>query len=50
MSWPPPRRPLDELIHHESYDINRYRDDAAIERFVKALTLQGAYGRRGTGD
>jgi nitroreductase len=46
----PPRRPLDELIHYESYDRGRYRDDAAIERFVKTLTLQGAYGRRGTGD
>jgi nitroreductase len=46
----PPRRPLDELIHSESYDHGRYRDDAAIERFVKTLTLQGAYGRRGTGD
>lgn len=46
----PPRRPLDELIHYESYDLGRYRDDVAIERFVKTLTLQGAYGRRGTGD
>lgn len=46
----PPRRPLDELIHHERYDENRYRDDAAIARFVRTLTLQGAYGRRGTGD
>ena len=45
-----PRRPLDELIHYESYDLGRYRDDAAIERFVRTLTLQGAYGRRGTGD
>lgn len=50
MSWPLPRRPLDELIHYESYDNSRYRDAAAIERFVKTLTLQGAYGRRGTGD
>jgi nitroreductase len=46
----PPRRPLDELIHYESYDNSRYRDAAAIERFVETLTLQGAYGRRGTGD
>ncbi|HEY7715290.1 MAG TPA: nitroreductase family protein [Candidatus Binatia bacterium] len=46
----PPRRPLDELIHYESYDQSRYRDDAAIVRFVQTLTLQGAYGRRGTGD
>jgi nitroreductase len=46
----PPRRPLDELIHYESYDGSRYRDDGAIARFVQTLTLQGAYGRRGTGD
>jgi nitroreductase len=46
----PPRRPLDELIHYGSYDESRYRDDAAIARFVQTLTLQGAYGRRGTGD
>jgi nitroreductase len=24
----PPRRTLDELIHYESYDASRYRDDA----------------------
>jgi len=46
----PPRRPLDELIHYETYDNSHYRDDAAIGRFVRTLTLQGAYGRRGTGD
>jgi len=46
----PPRRPLDELIHYEHYDESRYRDDAAIASFVQTLTLQGAYGRRGTGD
>jgi nitroreductase len=46
----PPRRPLEELIHYESYDNSRYRDDTAIAHFVQTLTLQGAYGRRGTGD
>jgi hypothetical protein len=45
-----PRRALDELIHCESYDGGRYRDDEAIARFIRTLTLQGAYGRRGTGD
>lgn len=44
----PPRRPLDELIHYEHNDESRYRDDAAIASFVQTLTLQGAYGRRGT--
>jgi len=46
----PPRRALDELIHYERYNESRYRDDAAIASFVQTLTLQGAYGRRGTGD
>lgn len=46
----PPRRPLNELIHYEHYDETRYRDDAAIARFVATLTLQGGYGRRGTVD
>ena len=46
----PPRRELDELIHYENYDSGRYRDDEAIARFIRTLTLQGAYGRRGTGD
>ena len=46
----PQRRPLEELIHYETYDNSRYRDDAAIARFVQTLTLQGAYGRRGTVD
>jgi hypothetical protein len=32
------------------YDESRYGDDAAIASFVQTLTLQGAYGRRGTGD
>ena len=41
---------LDEPIHYESYDDSRYRDNEAIARFVRTLTLQGAYGRRGTGD
>jgi nitroreductase len=46
----PPRRPLDEIIHYESYDMKQYRDDTAIDRFVKTLTLQGAYGKKRAGD
>ena len=41
----PPRRPLDELVHYESYDMTKYRDDQAMEKFVKTLTLQGSYGK-----
>jgi 5,6-dimethylbenzimidazole synthase len=41
----PPRRPLDELVHYESYEMTKYRDDQAMEKFVKTLTLQGSYGK-----
>ena len=41
----PPRRELEEIIHHEQYDMNKYRDDAAVERFINTLTLQGSYGK-----
>ena len=43
----PPRRSLEEVIHHESYDMTKYRADAAFDSFVKTATLQGAYGRKG---
>jgi nitroreductase len=41
----PPRRELEEVIHFEKYDVNKFRDDAAMERFVNTLTLQGSYGK-----
>ena len=43
----PPRRTLDEIVHYETYDINKYRNDDQLSGFVKTRTLQGAYGRRG---
>ena len=41
----PPRRELEEIVHYERYDMNKYRDDAAMERFINTLTLQGSYGK-----
>lgn len=41
----PPRRELEEIIHYEQYDMNKYRDDAAMERFINTRTLQGSYGK-----
>lgn len=43
----PPRRTLDEIVHYETYDINKYRNDDQLLGFVKTRTLQGAYGRKG---
>ena len=41
----PPRHELEEIVHYERYDMNKYRDDAAMERFINTLTLQGSYGK-----
>jgi nitroreductase len=41
----PPRRELEEIIHYEKYDMSKYRDYAAMERFINTLTLQGSYGK-----
>lgn len=41
----PPRRPLDEMVHHEAYDMTKYRDDGAMEKSIRTLTLQGSYGK-----
>lgn len=43
----PPRRTLEELMHHEVYDMNKFRSDDQMAGFVKTRTLQGAYGRKG---
>lgn len=41
----PPRRTLEEIVHNERYDMNKYRDDEAMSRFIQTLTLQGSYGK-----
>jgi nitroreductase len=46
----PPRRRLEEITHYEKYDMNKFRDDQGMTKFIMTRTLQGAYGRRGLGD
>jgi nitroreductase len=46
----PPRRSLEEITHYEKYDMNKFRDDQGVSKFIMTRTLQGAYGRRGLGD
>ena len=43
----PPRRELNEMVHYETYDMQKFRSDEQMMGFVKTRTLQGAYGRRG---
>jgi nitroreductase len=43
----PPRRALNEIVHYETYEIDKFRNDDELSGFVKTRTLQGAYGRRG---
>jgi len=46
----PPRRTLAEITHYEKYDLNKFRDDQGMTKFIMTRTLQGAYDRRGLGD
>lgn len=41
----PPRRALDEIVHHGKYDMKKYRSDERLEQFITTLTLQGGYGK-----
>lgn len=43
---PRPRRELDEIIHYEKYDLNKFRDDKVFQKFVMTSTRRGAYGKR----
>jgi len=41
----PPRRTLEEMVHNERYDMDKFRDDEAMGQFIQTLTLQGSYGK-----
>jgi nitroreductase len=43
----PPRRTLDEIIHRETYDMSKFRNEDQVSGFVNTRTLQGGYGRKG---
>jgi nitroreductase len=47
---PPPRRSLEEIVHHEKYQLQKFRGDQSMTDFVMTRTLQGAYGRRQLND
>lgn len=36
-----PRRPLEELIHHERYDRARFRSDADLRAFIDEMSIRG---------
>ena len=43
---PRPRRELEEIVHFESYDPKKYRDDAEFRKFVMTASRRGSYGKR----
>jgi 5,6-dimethylbenzimidazole synthase len=43
---PRPRRELDEIVHYERYDMKKYRDGGAFQKFVMTLTRRGSYGKK----
>jgi nitroreductase len=43
---PRPRRELSEMLHHEAYEMSKYRDDQAFEKFLKTDTRIGSYGKK----
>lgn len=43
----PRRGTIGEIIHYETYDLNKFRSYDQLSGFIKSRTLQGAYGLRG---
>ncbi len=43
---PRPRRELDEIVHYEKYDRNKFRNDKEMEKFIATLTRRGSYGKK----
>lgn len=42
---PPPRRPLDEIVHYEKYDPAKARSDEDVKQFLFSMSRRGSYGR-----
>ncbi len=42
---PTPRRPLQEIIHHERYDVSRARTDEEVKKFLYSMSRLGSYGK-----
>ena len=43
---PRPRRELDEIVHYEKYDRNKFRNEKEMEKFIATLTRRGSYGKK----
>ena len=37
-----PRRPLEEMIHHERYDQSKFRGEAELQDFMKTMSIRGS--------
>ena len=40
-----PRREVDETTNYERYDMTKYRDDKAFQKFVMIASRRGYYGK-----
>jgi hypothetical protein len=36
-----PRRPLEEVVHHERYDRSKFRDEARLQAFFGEMSIRG---------
>ena len=37
-----PRRPLEEMLHHEHYDRSKFRGEAQLDEFMRTMSIRGA--------
>ena len=37
-----PRRPLEEMIHHERYDRSKFRTEGQLQEFMRTMSIRGA--------
>jgi hypothetical protein len=37
-----PRRPLEEMTHHERYDQSKFRGEAELQDFMKTMSIRGS--------
>jgi nitroreductase len=37
-----PRRPLEEMLHRESYDCSKFRTEAQLQEFMQTMSIRGA--------
>lgn len=37
-----PRRPLEEMVHHERYDRSKFRGEAELQEFMRTMSIRGS--------